>query len=120
MCTLAITPVAAAEYYYFHLLVIFHVTLGQLVLFWFLHLGISGTRFFTFWISFLSPNHQCQSTEGNTKLAPLTSRGVRNVINCRPGTRINFERVPGYPLKIHNSTITVIESCWIGRRLANN
>jgi len=40
-----------------------------------------------------------------------TTRGVRNVINCCPDTRINFERVPGYPLKIHNSTITAIESC---------
>jgi len=50
----------------------------------------------------------------------LFCRGVRNVINCRPGTRINVERVPGYPLKIHNSTITVIESCWSGRHLANN
>ena len=48
------------------------------------------------------------------------SRGVRNVINCRPGTRISFERVPGYPLKIHNSMITVIESCWSGHHLANN
>jgi len=42
------------------------------------------------------------------------------VINCRPGTRISFELVSGYPLKIHNSTITVIESCWSRRHLANN
>jgi len=62
----------------------------------------------------------------SSKLNLQTSRilvrcsGVRNVINCRPGTRINFERVPGYPFKIHKSTITVIESCWSGRHLANN
>ena len=54
------------------------------------------------------------------KLKVDKARGVRNVINVRPGTRINFERVPGYPLKIHNSTITVIESCYSGRHLANN
>jgi len=30
--------------------------------------GITGTGFFfTGWMSFLPPNHQCQSTEGNTK-----------------------------------------------------
>jgi len=50
----------------------------------------------------------------------VSTRGVRNVIKSHPGTRINFERVPGYPLKIHNSTITVIESCWSGRHQANN
>jgi len=42
------------------------------------------------------------------------------VINWHPGTRINFEQVPGYLLKIHNSTITVIESCWSRRHLASN
>ena len=29
------------------------------------------------------------------------TRGVRKVVKCRPGTRINFERVPGYPLKLY-------------------
>jgi len=29
----------------------------------------------------------------------VTARGVRNVVKCRPGTRIDFERVPGYPFK---------------------
>jgi len=31
----------------------------------------------------------------------MVTRGVRNVVKCRPGTRIDFERVPGYPLKVY-------------------
>jgi len=29
----------------------------------------------------------------------VTDRGVRNVVKCRLGTRIDFERVPGYPFE---------------------
>jgi len=34
-------------------------------------------------------------------------RGVRNVAKVRPGTRINFERVPVYPLNIQKRKSTI-------------
>ena len=85
--------------------------------------GLQGSRTFQdAWEPWVWTNceHPGCATALVTHSGGIISRGVRNVINCRPGTRINFERVPGYPLKIHNSTITVIESCWSGRHLANN
>jgi len=37
----------------------------------------------------------------HSTLTVLSTRGVRNVAKVRPGTHINFDRVPGYPLNIY-------------------